>query len=433
MSFVINKIKQLYNSKEVKNAGWLIGGRVIQMVLSFFIGILTARFLGPSNFGLISYCSSYTAFFTSFCTLGINYIIVKELIDNPNNQGGIIGSTIVLRAVSSILSAVMIVSVISIVDRNEYQTLIVAILCSIALVFQVFDTLNYWFQSKYQSKATAIATLIAYLAVSGYRIALLALNKDVVWFAFATSVDYIVLALVLLLFYKYYKGPRFSFSWKLSKSLLKKSYNYILSGMMVAIYSQTDKVMLKHMLSESEVGYYSIAATISTLWVFVLIAIIDSMSPTIINCHKNSKLEFDRKNMQLYCLVFYISCLVSIILLLFAHPIVVILYGEPFSESAGPLKVITWYVAFSYLGVARNTWIVCTNNQKYLKYIYASAALINVVLNLLLIPLWGAVGAAAASLITQIATSILLPLFIAPLKENALLILKSIVFKGFTK
>lgn len=424
----------ILKNKEVKNAGWLIGGKIFQMILSLLVGVLTARYLGPGNYGLISYGTSYIGLFGSVCTLGINAVIIKDFIDNPKEQGKAIGTAILLRVISSISSVAMVMGIVGIVDKGEPETIAIVFLCSIALVFNVFDTINYWFQSRYQSKITAIATLIAYIVTSAYKIILLILKKDIYWFAFATSVDYICIAIILLIAYKKYNGQKFSFSMRKGKKLLSKSYHYILSGMMVAIYGQTDKLMLKQMLDETSVGYYSTATTVCAMWVFVLSAIIDSLYPTIIRLYNENKNEqFERKNRQLYAIVFYVSVFVSVCFTLFGDIAIKILYGEDYLGAINPLKIVTWYTAFSYLGVARNAWIVCENKQKYLKYIYVCAAVLNVILNFIFIPIWGASGAAFASLITQIFTSIILPSLIKPLRANSKLMIEAILLKNTFK
>ncbi len=425
------KLTDTLKSKEVKNAYWIITGRVVQMVLSFLVSIFTARYLGPSNFGLVNYAGAYVAFFTSLCTLGLNSVIIKDFVDNPDEQGKAIGTTIVLRAVSSLLSSIMIVGIVSIVDKGESVTIVVSALCSIALVFQVFDTINYWFQSKYQSKVTAIAGLIAYIATSAYKIILLILQKSVVWFAFASSVDYIVVAICLFQAYRTHDGPKFQFSWEKGKYLLSKSYHYILSGMMVAIYGHTDKLMLKQMLGETSVGYYSLASSVNLMWCFVLQAIIDSLYPTIMSLYNNGNKEaFERKNRQLYAIVIYVSIFVAVMFMLFGKYAVVLIYGAEYEPSADILKIIAWYTIFSYLGVARDAWIVCTEAQKYLKYIYISAAMANVILNLIFIPIWGAAGAAVASLLTQILTGMVLPCFIKQMRPNVKLMAEAFILKG---
>lgn len=431
MNKIVNAVKsKLVKSKEARNAIWIIGGRVVQMIISFFVGVLTARYLGPGNYGIINYAGAYVIFFMAFCTLGINSVIVKDFVDHPDEQGETIGTTLVLRALSSFLSSVMIIGIVMIIDKGEPITITVTALCSVALIFQVADTLNYWFQSRYQSKVSSIATLIAYIITSAYRIFLLATQKDVQWFAFAASVDYICMAIILFSAYKKEEGPRLSFSKRKAKELLSTSYNYILASMMVAIYGQTDKLMLKQMLDETSVGYYSLASTINNMWVFVLAAIIDSMYPTIIQYAGKNKDKFNKKNKQLYAIVIYVSIVVAVGFMIFGKWIIMILYGEAYLPATTPLKIVCWYTIFSYLGTARNAWIVSTNNQKYLKYICCGAAIANIVLNFMLIPVWGASGAAMASLITQVSTIVLIPYIIKDMRPNVRLMWEAFLLKG---
>lgn len=184
------------------------------------------------------------------------------------------------------------------------------------------------------------------------------------------------------------------------------------------------------MLGADAVGHYSLASTVSVSWAFILSAIIDSLYPEIVQSFQKDRLRYERKNRQLYAIVFYVSLFVSAMICLVAKPFILILYGENYLPAVGPLRIVVWYTAFSYLGVARNAWMVCENRQKYLKYLYVSAAALNVVLNLALIPSWGASGAAAASLITQASTTVILPAIIRPLRPNCRLMLDAVLFRG---
>ncbi|MBR4050021.1 MAG: flippase [Clostridia bacterium] len=423
-------LKALIKSKEIQNAGWLIGGRVVQMGLSLIVGILTARYLGPSNYGLISYGSAYVSFFSALCTLGLNSVIIKDFVDNPEEQGEAIGSALLMRFVSSVMSAFMIVGFVAVFDSGEPLTIAVVALCSIGSIFHIFEIFNYWFQYQYKSRVTAVAALVAYVVTSAYKIILLVAEKSVCWFALATSVDYIVLAIFLLAAYKKHDGKKLKFSRAKSRSLFNVSRHYLLSAIMVSIYGQTDKLMLKHMAGETEVGYYAIAMTICSIWTFVLQAIIDSIYPTILCLKDENYSKYEKKNRQLYAIVFYISIFVSLFFLLFGELVVNILYGAEYMSSVKVLRIVTWYTAFSFLGVARNAWIVSEGHQKYLKYMYVCAAILNIILNLVFIPYIGGVGAALASLITQIFSSIILPLLFKSMRPNVKLIIDAILLKG---
>lgn len=426
----MNRISGILRSREAKNTGWLVGGRIIQMALSLVIGVITARFLGPANYGLINYGAAFVTFFNSLCTLGLNSVIVKNFVDHPDDQGTTIGTSLVLRLISSITSAAMIIGIAMLLDGDEPMTVAVVALCSLGAVFHIFETFNYWFQYKYKSKVTSIATLSAYAVTAGYRIVLLVLGKDVRWFAFASSVDYIAAAVLLFAAYKKHGGMPLRFSTAKAKQLLSVSYNYILSSAMAGIYAQTDKLMLKQMMNESEVGFYSTAIAICGMWTFVLQAVIDSVYPTILRLRNENYELYIRRNRQLYAAVFYVSCMVSLGFVLLGDLVVEILYGQQYLPAAEVLRIATWYTGFSFLGVARNAWVVSEGRQKYLKYIYGCAAVMNISLNFLLIPPLGARGAAAASLATQIGTSMLLPMLFRDMRPNVKLMTEAILLRN---
>ena len=420
----------LIKSRVRRNAGWLIGGSIVNKIIAFIVSIWTARYLGPSNYGLINYAAAYTTLFFSLCTLGINSVIVKELVDQFDEEGTTMGTTLVLQGASSLLSIGMICLIVFFLNFGEKMTLLVTFLCSLGLFFQMMDSLKYWFQSKLESKYAAIATTIAYTISSLYKVVLLITGKGVVWFAVASSVDYFCIAVILYAMYRKMKGPRLHFSMDKAKSLFFSSYHFILSGLMISIYGATDKLMLKNMMDESAVGYYGTAVSICNVWVFVLAAIIDSYKPVIAELHNTNYKGYENKNVQLYSIIFYCSVAVSLIITVFAYFGVNLLYGEAFLPAVQPLRICTWLVAFSYLGVARDTWIVCERKQKYLPLIYLGAAITNVILNAILIPLWIASGAALASLITQISTIFVFPLLIKDYRANVRLMARAIVMRG---
>lgn len=409
----------------VKNSSWLIGGKIAHMVISLIISMITARYLGPSNYGLLNYAASFAAFATPLCTLGLTSIMVNEIINKEEQTGTILGTAITLRIASSVLSIVGIFLVAFCLNYNEVDTIIVVLLYSFSLLFQAFDSINYFFQAKLLSKYPTIVTLIAYLIVCSYKVVLLILNKSVEWFALSYVVDYFCIALFLFIVYKIKHGPKLSFSLKTAKHLFSRGYHFILSGLMVAIYGQTDKIMLKSMLNSNAVGFYSTANAVCVIWVFLLSAIIESARPLILEKHKDDKEAFEFRLTRLYSSIIYISFLVSILFCIFAEPVIMFLYGNDYLPSVGCLRILTWATAFSYLGVARSIWMVPEEKQKYEKFIAAGGAVCNVLLNLALIPLIGVEGAAVATLITQLITNFIIGFIIRPIRRNSVLILKA--------
>lgn len=426
------KLHQLRYNKAAKNAGSIIAGRIIQSLFGLVVGILTARCLGPDNYGLIGYAAAYLAFFSTACSLGTNNLLVKEFIDRPDYEGLIIGSTTVMRIFSSIISVILIVCVSLVIDAGEEVTILVVAISSLSLVFQQpVEVFDYWLQSRLESKVSAVATLIAYTVATSFKVYLLITQRSVVFFALVTSLDYMCLALMLLAWYKKSGGLKFRVSFKYGKDLLGKSYHLILSGMMYAIYSQIDRFMLKQMAGEAQVGYYTVSSSLCTMWCFVLTAIITSSYPGIMSSSKEGDEEaFEQKNKQLYAIIFYSSTIVSIVLTIFASPIVKLLYGEAYLPAIPIVQIVTWFTSLSYLGMARAAWTVAKNRQKHLVTINLLSAGSNIALNFLMIPQMGAIGAALASLISHILITLFFPMLIRDMRRNSIMMIEAIFLKG---
>lgn len=417
------------------NALWLIGGKVYQMIVNLVVSMLMARYLGPANYGLINYAASFTALFTSICTLGINSILVNELLQKPQEQGTILGSAIGLRLCSSGLCVATIVALAWALNPTEPTTVQVVLIYSTTLIFQSFDCLNYWYQSNLQSKTAAIIASVGYTAATIYKIYLLVTAKSVQWFAASHVVEFALVAVLLAVSYCKSKDrlQPLRFSARTGKALLKNSYHFILSGLMVALYGQMDKIMIKAMLNDTAVGYYSAAVAICSMWPFVLQAVIDSAKPVIILKFNTSREAFETNLICLYGTIIYVSLAAAGMITLLSKYIILILYGEAYLGARTALCIVCWYTVFSYLGVARSIWLVPQGMQKYEKYIAASGAVCNLLLNAVLIPAWGINGAALATLITQFFTNFIVGFFIGDIRRNNVLILRGFCFWRYLK
>lgn len=414
------------NKKVFKNATWIIACKIIQSLISLVIGTISARYLGPSNYGLISYASSLIAFVVPLAQLGLRNIFVEQIISHPKREGKTVGTSLVMSMVSSLFCVIGCLTFVLIVNANERETLIVCTLYSITLFFQMSDMIEYWYQAKLLSKYTSLVALMAYTIVALYRVFLLITQKSIYWFALTNALDYMLITLALLILYRKLGTQRLSFSLSLAKELFSVSKYYIISSMMTTIFSQTDKIMIKMMIGNAENGYYSTAANCTAISSFVFIAVIDSMRPLILDSKKRSEEQFNKNMSRLYSVIIYMGLAQSVALTVLAKPVVLFLYGEAYSSSIPILQIITWYTAFSYMGNVRNIWILAEEKQKHLWKINLSGAVLNVIGNFILIPFLGAAGAAIASVATQCFTNFVLCLLMKPIRPTALLIWKSL-------
>lgn len=411
-------------NKVARNASWIIACRIVQALFNLLISMLTARYLGPSDFGLINYAASVTAFAAPVMYLGFNSILVMELINKPEREGEILGTAITSSMCSAVLCICGITAFTMTANAGEVDTVIVCVLYSGALLFQALELIQYWFQAKLMSKYTSVTMLIAYVIVSAYKLVLLVTGRNVYWFAAAQAVDCFIIAAVLLVLYRKLGGKKLVFSKNTAVRLFSKSRYYIVSSMMVTVFAQTDRIMLKFIISDAATGYYSAAVTCAGMTGFVFAAIIDSARPAILESRAVSREMFEKNVSRLYCVIIYLSLLQCVGITVFANPIVRILYGTAFEASVSALRIIVWYTTFSYMGAVRNIWILAEGKQKYLWIIDLSGAGVNIVLNCFMIPAWGICGAAFASLITQVFTNAVLGFLLKPIRRNNTLMLR---------
>ena len=416
----------LIKNRNLINATWIVGCKCIQALLGVVISMLTARYLGPSNFGVVNYAAAIVAFVTPITQLGLAHVIVQEIVYSPESEGKILGSSLTMSFVSSILCMIGVISFSAIANFGEPETIIVCALYSILLIANALELIQFWFQAKLISKYTSIVSVIAYFLISVYKIILLITKQRVYWFAVSNAIDHLIIGIVLIVIYRKKSTHRLLFSFAWAKKLLGKSKFFIVSSMMVTIFAQTDKIMLKFMLDDAATGIYSAASACAGMTSFVFAAIIDSMRPTIVSCKKTQNSSYELNLCRTYAIVIYMALAQSLVMTLFAKPIVWILYGNEYLDSALILSIVVWQTTFSYIGSLRNVWILAEEKQRYLWIINLSGALTNIVLNFALIPLWGIAGAAVASVITQIFTNFIIGFVIKPIRYNNVLMLKSL-------
>lgn len=424
------KISSILKNRVVNNAKWMVGEQLIQMIISFVISMITARYLGPSNYGIINYCAAYVAFFTSICSLGLEGVLVNELVTKPEKEGEFVGTALAMRVLSSLFSIISISIILLIVDKGNTTVMTVGFLQSLVLLFKAFEVLDFWFQSKLQSKYVAIVKIISYILVAVYKVYILATKKPVQWFAFSTSLDFLIIAVLLVFVYKGKKGPKIKVKFSLAKYLLKNSYHFIISGLFVTVYMQIDRILIQKFLGDAQVGYYSIATNIFSYWTLVTTAIINAARPSIMVKRKDNYNEYIKRLKQLYAVLIWLSFAAAIFFTVFGNFVIPLLYGAEYKASV-PLTAITmWYSAFSVLGTARGIWLVCESKASYVKYFMLMGAVTSITLNLILIPRLGAVGAAITSFITQLVTSVIAPLFFKETRVHTRYIFEAMFFKG---
>lgn len=420
----------LFKNSVFKNASWIIVCKVFQSLCSILITIISARFLGPSNYGVISYAASLAAFILPVALLGLNNVQVQAYVNHDkNDEGKILGTSVFLSFLSSIICILGIFAFTSIVNYGDNISIVVCLLYSLILLFQSTELVTYWYQSKLLSKYTALVSLVCYLLVSSYKLFLLITHAPIFWFAISNAIDYFLISVVLIIIFKIKTKSKISVDFGIGKELVKASKHYIIPNMMIAIFSQTDHILLKNMIGNEENGFYTAALTCSTSFSFIFAAFIDSFRPSIFLHKKNhSEDDYQRMVSTLYSIIILFGLLIGITECVFSKYIIQLLYGEQYSNSTIMLFALAWFPLFSYMGTVRDVWCLAEGKHTRLWIVYAIGVVLNVSLDVLLIPVWKGFGAALASVLTQFLINFVCTLLIKRYRPCGVLLIRGLNF-----
>ena len=405
--------------KYFANTSWLLGERILRMTISLFVGIYVARYLGPERFGILSYALSFVWLFSSLASFGLDDILVRELVQRPEQRNNLLGTVFWLKVCGTTVMGIAIAVVLEFMAEDQ-RTYWMIVIIAFGFLFQTTNTIEFYFQAQVQSKFTVRVQVVQLLITSLFKIYLVWNKAELVWFALALMLDQAVVA-VLLLFMYHWKiewFPYFSFQWKHAKKLMVDAWPLIFTGMVVSVYMKIDQVMLKEMLDAKAVGIYASAVKLCEAWYFVPTAVMASLFPAVIEARKKSETVYDERIQKLYDLMVWGSVAIALPTTLLADWVILILYGTDFKEAADVLRIYIWAGVFVSLGVASSKWLVTENLQRYSFFRTILGAILNVGCNLWLIPIYGIKGAAFATLVAQVTVAFVSLSFFSKTRKN---------------
>jgi len=417
--------------KYFANTSWLLGERILRMIVSLFVGIYVARYLGPERFGLLSYSLSFVLLFSSLASFGLDDILVRELVQRPEQRNKLLGTVFWLKVFGTIVMGSAIAMVLYFKSEDE-QTYWMIALITFGFLFQATNVVDFYFQSQVQSKFAVRAQAIQLLITSIFKIYLVFNQAELIWFAFALMLDQAVVAVLFLMVYhwKLEWFPFYYFKCSLATQLLKNSWPLIISGMMVSIYMKIDQIMIKEMLDAKAVGIYAAAVKLCEVLYFLPVATMTSLFPAVVESRNKSKTEYNRQVQRIYEMMLGGAVIVAIIVTFLSSWIVQFLYGLEFQGATAILQIYIWAFVFVSLGVVSSKWLVAENLHKYALIRSVIGVIINISSNWYLIPIYGIKGAALSTLITQIFVAYIFFLCFQSTRYNFWLVSRAFTF-GF--
>lgn len=414
--------------KYFKNTSWLFAEKILRMTVGLLVGVWVARYLGPEEYGLLSYSQSFVGMFAALGTLGLDGVLVRELIKTPNKRDSLLGSAFALKLAGAVLMlAVLSIAVISVSDNYSENILIFII--SSSVFFQSFNVIDFYFQSKVLSRYVVYANTVSLLTMSIFRIFLVLYDAPLLMFAIALLIESIVVAIGFIYIYQHnsLSIKKWKFEKIIAKKILKDSWPLILAGALLGVQARIDQVMLKHMIGNDSVGMYSVALRLIEAISFLPMLLKSSLSPSIIKSKEATAEKYRDRLLNFYRLNFIMSLLIILPVFVFAQFIVDFLYGHAYQAAGVLLSLMSIRLFFTNMGVARSVYIVTENLFKFSLVTMLIGTIVNVSLNYIWIKAYGASGAIMATIVSFTITVFVIDFIYKRTRSNVILMLYSIV------
>ena len=412
-----------------KNISWIFFGNIVHAVLSFLLTIYAARILSVEDNGMLNYVIALMAFCTALSTLGLPSVITRFFAIEEEKAGSYLATSFISRFFIG-LTIILFIQLYCYFS-HIYGLLRVLLSCySLILLFSPLDSFVHWYRYKNKANIPAVYRIVAFLLSAIWKVAALFVFHSVVGYTLGIVLETAFMGIFLLRYYlSHFLTYRLQYSWCEFKQMFGISYPFILSSLLVTIYAQADRVMLKYMVNMEAVAYYSVAVALAGAISIIPSILIEAFRPDIMEYKIKKEFMYRRRLGQLYAVIFW-SCISYGICITFgAEPIIKLLYGAKYLSAVPALALVVWYTSFSFFGAINSVFMVAEKQTKWLILTTITGTFANIILNCLLIPLWQIKGAAVASLLTQFIANFLLMAIIPSLRKGFFIMCKGIVGK----
>jgi len=377
------------------------------------VGIYIARYLGPYEFGLLSYAIAIASIFMAISRLGMESVLIRNLVSQTTiSSDSYLGTSFTLMFASAVISATVMYGFLYVFEAND-KLITYILIISMGLLAQPFMVIDYNFQSQIQAKYSAISKSVALLVGAVLKLVLVYINADLLWIVLAYAGEHILVAVLLMRVHIVRKQPSFLFKYnaKVAKELMISAWPLLLSALTIILYMRVDQIMIKSLLGVEHLGLYSAVARIYEGWLMIAVILSASLLPAIIKSKNQSQEIYEKRLTYLFALVFWLCILVSVFVSIIGNDLIILTFGSEYSASALTFTIIMWSSSFAALGSVSNRYLVAEKMEKKIALRTFIALMINIVLNFILIPRYGIEGAAIATLVCLIVANYLVDYF----------------------
>jgi O-antigen/teichoic acid export membrane protein len=409
----------------IKNFSWLAAERFFRVIYALIISIFYFRSLSPSEFGSLSLSLSIVSILTPLSSLALSSFIVLDFI-RSSKKLNLLKTLFILNLFFSFLCFILGSISTNILGYSKEIQMLTSIL-SLGLIFQTYSVFENFYLSQVGGKYIFYVSIISIMIGLPVKVFIISKHLPTHLFAISLTFDYFLMftGYLLLLKLQKYRLAKAKFSFQISKEILKKSAFFIASSFFVVIFMKFDQIMISKMVNNSELGLYVAATKISEVFYLFPMILISAFYPSIVKSKMENLILYNQRHIQLYALMIFTSIIISTIISIYSREVIQVIFGSNFINAESALKIYIWSTVFVFIGSVNGKWLLTENYYKYIFINTLLGALLNILLNFLLIPLYGISGAAIATIISYAFSSFIVLFFWKKTRVSFFQILKS--------
>lgn len=396
-------------SAYIKNSAWMLLENLLRVFSTVVVSIYVARYLGPIDFGILSFTLAVVAILMAFSRLGFESTLVKDLSKHPAIAEQLLGTALTMVFVVGLMVYILLITLSPFLGGDD-KTNTYLFIIALGLLFQPVFVFDYFFQSKVLARISTYAKVCALIVSSLVKIFLVVNSFEMVWIVLAYAMDYFLLSLFLVMFYikNWYSFEYMKFSFRLAKPLIKKAIPMALSIVAAIAYLKTDLVMIYYLLDDYSVGIYAASARIFDGLVMLPVVVSISLLPLLTKKYDSSRKEYEAFVGFVLGAFVWLGIVVGLVFSINSSWIISMVFGHAYTSADEVLAIISWAFLLTAVGsILSRHFVVIANEYELLKRTVVGLFL-NVVLNYFFILEFGLVGAAYGTIVTLLVVNILM-------------------------
>lgn len=390
-------------TRAIDNISWLFVDRIVRVIIGVCVTVLIARYLGPKDFGIISYAWALAALFGALALMGLKDVVIRDLVTDPQTAGRTLGTAGGLMMIGSLAAYLLLVICVVLTRSDDAVVKLASFAIGGSVLFRFFEFGAFWFESQVQSRYVVFAQLVVFLLASVTKIYLVAAGAPLIAFVMTIMIQAIASSISATVVFASFKPGSVSLSFEpqRAKQLITASWPLLFSGIAMMVYMRIDQLMVASILGDQSVGVYTAAVTVSEATYVLAVIFVATTFPAVLSAKNEGETVYRARFQQLFDFIVILAVAVAIPLTVLSDWIINILFGATYEAAGIVLAMHAWSLVFVFLGVVSSRWFVAEGRQTLNLQRTLLGAVVNIFLNLLLIPSYGLIGAAFASVIAH--------------------------------